>query len=74
MKKQKIKDIKDSDIAMRNPIRSIHNLDRAERRAQNPDFKELWRIKKEQLLKKFYNRLDLFVINIIVNAERVYFF
>tara|TARA_B100001123_G_C14666709_1_gene771845 strand:+ start:189 stop:359 length:171 start_codon:yes stop_codon:yes gene_type:complete len=56
LKKQKIKDIKDSDIAMRNPIRRIHNLDRAERRAQNPDFKELWRIKKEQLLKKFYNR------------------
>ena len=63
---------------MRNPIRRIHNLDRAERRAQNPDFKgmkdpirrifyldraykraknpefkKLWRLKKEQLLKKY---------------------
>ena len=73
MKKQKIKDIKDSDIAMRNPIRRIHNLDRAERRAQNPDFKELWRIKKEQLLKKFYNiyftLLFFMVLKILLNSS-----
>ena len=53
MKKQKIKDIKDTDIAMRNPARRVFYLERADKRAQNEDFKKLWRLKKEQLLKKY---------------------
>jgi hypothetical protein len=35
----------------RNPHRRIFYLTRAENRAQNPEFKELWKRKKEELLK-----------------------
>ena len=53
MKKQRIEDIKDAKIGMKDPVRRIFYLERAEKRAQNPEFKKLWLDKKEQLLKKY---------------------
>ena len=48
-----LKKIKDAKIPLRDPIRRIFYLDRAYKRAKNPEFKKLWRLKKEQLLKKY---------------------
>ncbi len=53
MNKQKIKIFKEAEVEFKDPVRRIFYLERAERRAQNPEFKELWRLKKEQLLKKY---------------------
>ena len=53
MKKQRIEDVKEAFIGMKDPIRRIFYLDRAYKRAKNPEFKKLWRLKKEQLLKKY---------------------
>ena len=35
----------------KNPHRRIFYLTRAEKRAKNPEFKELWKRKKEELIK-----------------------
>ena len=53
MIRQRIEDIKDAKIGMKDPVRRIFYLERAEKRAQNPEFKKLWLDKKEQLLKKY---------------------
>ena len=53
MIRQRIEDIKDAKIGMKNPARRIFYLDRAYKQAKNPEFKKLWLDKKEQLLKKY---------------------
>ena len=38
-------------LPKKNPYRRIYYLTRAENRAKNPEWKELWRRKKEELIK-----------------------
>ena len=51
MRKQKIKIFKEAKVEFKNPARRIFYLDRAAKRAKNPEFKKLWLDKKAELLR-----------------------
>ena len=50
MKKQRIEDVKEAFIGMKDPIRRIFYLEKAARNAENLEFKKLWLDKKAELL------------------------
>ena len=41
----------EAKIPIKDPKKRIYYLGRAERRAKNPEFKKLWKRKKEELIK-----------------------